>query len=196
MQLTHVMKTLRDPNAQVRAAAAWGACELLTTWWELLPGQAISRIMVLLQDTAFDGDAPKVRMALLEGLAVLVENPLVRSFSASAVHHVFSIAAVTNRMNMAVLYLQAQHSMALLLPNLRPVLFDANMNVRVRMASLMMRVSQIQELKWWTVIPVPELLHVMGNDCDPVAKIIQAMLFSQFIETRASGNLEVSFKHG
>lgn len=81
MQLAHVMKALRDPNAEVRAAAAWGACELLTTWWELLPGQAISRIMVLLQDTAFDGDAPKVRMAVLEGLAVLVENPLVRSSS-------------------------------------------------------------------------------------------------------------------
>lgn len=78
MQLSHVMKALRDPNAEVRAAAAWGACELLTTWWELLPGQAISRIMVLLQDTVFDGDSPKVRMAVLEGLTVLVENPLVR----------------------------------------------------------------------------------------------------------------------
>lgn len=77
MQLTHVMKALRDPNADVRAAAAWGSCELLTSWWELLPGQAISRIMVLLQDTAFDADAPKVRMALIEGLGMLVDNPLV-----------------------------------------------------------------------------------------------------------------------
>lgn len=92
--------------------------------------------------------------------------------------------------------LQAQNSMALLLPNLRPVLFDANMNVRVRMASLLMRVSHIKALKWWTVVPAPELLHIMGNDCDAVAKIIQAMLFSQFIETHASGNLEARFKHG
>eukprot|EP00892_Ulva_mutabilis_P008376 jgi/Ulvmu1/5910/UM026_0032.1 len=160
MQLTHVMKALRDPNAEVRAAASWGACELLTSWWELLPEQAISRILILMQETAFDADAPKVRMAVIEGLSLLVDNPL------------------------------AQQSMALLLPNLRLVMFDSNMNVRIRMASLMMRVSQIKTLEWWTIVPVPELLHVMGRDCDAVAKIVQMMLFSQYIDCDADCSFE------
>lgn len=81
--------------------------------------------------------------------------------------------------------------MALLLPKLRPVLFDPNVNVRVRMASLMMRVSQINAMMWWTIVPVPELLYVMGNDCDAVAKIIQAMLFSQYVDCDSSESIQV-----
>jgi condensin-2 complex subunit G2 len=77
MQLTQAMKALRDPSPKVREAAASGACHMLTTWWELLPHQASSKLMVLLQESAFDSGAPRVRIALLIGLKDLVNNPLV-----------------------------------------------------------------------------------------------------------------------
>lgn len=85
--------------------------------------------------------------------------------------------------------------MALLLPNLRWVMFDANLNVRVRMASLVKRVSQIKTFEWWNIFPVAELLSVMAKDCDAVAKTVQAMLFSQYIDCGASSSLEVRCEH-
>ena len=78
MQLTRAMKALRDPVPTVREAAVSGNCGMLSTWWELLPAQAITKLMVLLQGSAFDGAAPRVRTALLVGLKDLVNNPLVR----------------------------------------------------------------------------------------------------------------------
>lgn len=78
MQLTQATKALRDPMPTVRVTAVAGACEMLTTWWEFLPPQAITKLMVLLQDSAFDSAAPRVRTALLVGLKDLVNNPLVR----------------------------------------------------------------------------------------------------------------------
>lgn len=83
--------------------------------------------------------------------------------------------------------------MALLLPNLRLVIYDSNVKVRVRMASLLMRVSQIKTLKWWEIVPVPELLHVMGTDCDAVAKTVQAMLCSQYIDCDPCTSFEACF---
>lgn len=78
MQLTHVVKALRDPAPAVRAAAAAGACRLLASWWELLPAQAITKLMVLLQETALDAGSPSVPIALMDGLSELVTNPLAR----------------------------------------------------------------------------------------------------------------------
>jgi hypothetical protein len=79
MQLTKVMTALRDPSAIVRITAVTGACNMLTTWWELLPAQAMTKILILLQDNAHDSVSPRARIALLLGVRELVDNPLVRA---------------------------------------------------------------------------------------------------------------------
>jgi hypothetical protein len=79
MQLTHMMKALRDPMPAVRVTAVAGACSMLATWWELLPAQAITKLMILLQESATDSASPRVRTTLLAGLKDLVDNPLVRA---------------------------------------------------------------------------------------------------------------------
>lgn len=79
MQLTHIMRALKDPSPTVRQTAVSGACLLLSTLWELLPARSITQLTVLLQACAFDAAAPSVRVALLLGIADLVNNPMVRS---------------------------------------------------------------------------------------------------------------------
>ena len=78
MQLTHVLKAMRDPEPDVRLTATAGACSALNLWWAFMPAQTISKFFALLQQNAFDGAAPAVRKAVLVGLQDLVDNPLVR----------------------------------------------------------------------------------------------------------------------
>lgn len=81
MQVTRIANAMRDTDHTIRTQVAAGACVLLSKWWELLMncgGQLIGKLMALLKGSACDSDSPKTRVAVLEGLAVLVENPLVR----------------------------------------------------------------------------------------------------------------------
>jgi hypothetical protein len=83
-QITKIIQALHDHSPQVRAAVAWGACQLMSKWWEFLwdnDVQTISRLTATLLANAFDADCTKSRVAVLEGLAVLVENPMVCSSS-------------------------------------------------------------------------------------------------------------------
>jgi hypothetical protein len=82
MQVTRISNAFRDTDPIIRKQVAVGACMLLTKWWELLTnfgGQLIGKLMALLKYAAFDAESPKTRVAVLEGLALLVENPLVHS---------------------------------------------------------------------------------------------------------------------
>lgn len=81
MQVTKIANALRDTDPSIRKLAAAGACELLLKYWELFTqfsGQLIGKLMALLKFSAFDAESPKTRVAVLEGLASLVQNPLVR----------------------------------------------------------------------------------------------------------------------
>lgn len=81
MQVTRIAAAMRDTDPTIRTQVAAGACVLLSRWWELLTnfgGQLIPKLMTLLQLSAFDSESPKTRVAVLEGLTLLVENPLVR----------------------------------------------------------------------------------------------------------------------
>lgn len=80
MQVTRIANALRDTDPAIRKQVAAGACALLSKWWELLTnfgGQLIGKLMALLKYSAFDSESPKTRVAVLEGLALLVQNPLV-----------------------------------------------------------------------------------------------------------------------
>ena len=80
MQVTRIAAAMRDTDPAIRKQVAAGACLLLSRWWELLTnfgGQLIGKLMALLKGSAFDAESPKTRLAVVEGMALLVENPLV-----------------------------------------------------------------------------------------------------------------------
>lgn len=90
---------MKDTDPTIRKQVAGGACSLLFKWWELLTGfggsQLIGKLMTLLQFAAFDSESPKTRVAVLEGLTILVENPLVRPW-----HSVLALRTTCHRQNM------------------------------------------------------------------------------------------------
>jgi hypothetical protein len=71
--------------------------------------------------------------------------------------------------------------MAIMLPKLRPLLYDPVGRVRVAMADLLERVAMLKTLQWWKVVPATELIGVLATDTSAVAPMIQRLLFSQLI---------------
>lgn len=76
---------------------------------------------------------------------------------------------------------QAQQAMTIMLPKLRPLLYDPVARVRVAMADLVERVSTLKTLQWWTIVPVVELMGVLASDTSDVGPVVQRLLFSQLI---------------
>jgi hypothetical protein len=68
-----------------------------------------------------------------------------------------------------------------IIKELRPLLFDSKLAVRVAMAELIAVVAKIGAYAWWEMFPPSELVSVMGSDNDAVGSIISNMLFSQFV---------------
>lgn len=66
---------MADDAPAVRAVAASAICKLLNQYWEMLPSATISLYIQRLTDQlAFDAAAPAVRVAVLEGLSLLIDN--------------------------------------------------------------------------------------------------------------------------
>jgi hypothetical protein len=81
--------------------------------------------------------------------------------------------------------------MSVMLPKLRPLMFDPSHRVRVAMGHLLERVATLKSLQWWKVVPVPELVGVLGTDKSSVTASIQRLLVPQLIKPGASGDLQV-----
>lgn len=87
--------------------------------------------------------------------------------------------------------LQAQSVLAILLPNLRRLLWDPVVRVRVAMAQLLERVSTLNTIKWTSIVSAAELVDILATDKSAVGPIIQRLLFSQFVNKVAHMDMEV-----
>jgi hypothetical protein len=83
--------------------------------------------------------------------------------------------------------------MAIMLPKLRPLLYDPVARVRVAMADLLERVSTLKTLQWWTIVPALELMGVLATDTSDVGPVVQRLLFSQLIRPNPDLDLAVRF---
>lgn len=81
--------------------------------------------------------------------------------------------------------------MSVMLPKLRPLLFDSHHRVRVAMGQLLERVATLKSLQWWTVVSMPELVGVLGSDNSSVTASIQRLLVPQLIPPEAASDLQV-----
>lgn len=81
MQLTHVLKALKDTSPAVRHVAVAGACAVLSRFWEVIPVQVVAKLATSLQLCAADAASPAVRAAVATSVADLTDNANVRPLS-------------------------------------------------------------------------------------------------------------------
>lgn len=68
---------LTDSDQRVRALTALGVCHILTEYWDVLPTATTHNLLKYLVDTlAVDASCATVRLAVFQGLEVLLQQPL------------------------------------------------------------------------------------------------------------------------
>ncbi|WIA12344.1 hypothetical protein OEZ85_012395 [Tetradesmus obliquus] len=121
---------LTDACPSVRVVAAQGICGVLNLYWEIIPSATTAGFVSrLTSQLAFDAAMPAVRVAVLEGLQLLVDNQ------------------------------HAQPVLSKALPQLAPVMWDPSPRVREAMADLLLCISTSRGLHFWEVVPLEVLLE-------------------------------------
>ncbi|DBA71994.1 TPA: hypothetical protein ACH3X2_010737 [Trebouxia sp. C0005] len=162
-QFEGLSKGLQDDAPAVRITAASGICALLNTYWELMPaGITAAYLKHLTDEVAYDSSSPGVRLAAVQGLTGLVDNPL------------------------------AQPLLKVVLPKLGPLLHDAALKVRVALADLLLTVMRVRELHFVDIVDVEQLLDVMGQDVPQVAERVQRLLLPSYFPDGGEGPARVA----
>ena len=157
-QMGHLRRLMEDDSPAVRAAAAEGACRVLNAYWELIPARTTASILdALVNDTARDASAVSVRVAALEGLARLVDNPM------------------------------AQPVLKAALPRLAPLIGDSAARVRCALADVLLAVKSVRSMHFYDIVPLEHLLLALGGGGgDAVAARVTRLLTPTYMPSGKS----------
>eukprot|EP00624_Nannochloropsis_granulata_P001542 evm.model.NODE_17594_length_8172_cov_15.400881.2 len=134
-QLDMLQALLLDPEPHVRVAAVVGVCRVLSVFWEAIPLHVTKQYITrLVGSLAFDSSSALVRLAVVEGLTELLEQPLA--------HPVLKQA----------------------LPLTAPLLQDKTPRVRSAFVGLLQKVKAVRDIKFYQVVPVEHLLARFAMD--------------------------------
>jgi len=151
MQHTAMMNLLRDENPIVRCSAISGVCNILASYWLLIPSDTINQVVAMLvKESVWDTSNARVRLVTLTGIKALLACPH---------SHV---------------YLKA------VLPRLSDCLHDTNEGVRGAMLDLLLAVKGVRSIKFWTICPLEHLLARLEVDKPFICRRIVKLLFNSY----------------
>ncbi|KDO22329.1 hypothetical protein SPRG_12790 [Saprolegnia parasitica CBS 223.65] len=155
---------LEDAAPSVRIVAIHGICKVLSMYWELLPVDTIRKCLLKCFELAHDVTSPSVRVAVFDGLLVVLENHLS--------HHVLKP----------------------LLPKLAPLMHDTNEKVRAAMARLLVRVKSIRGLHFYDVVSLEHCFKRLELDKarTAVAKPLTELFLNSYFPQGVPGSSQVA----
>lgn len=108
---------------------------ILSTFWELIPSKTTqSMLSSLVNELIYDKSSPLVRASVLQGLGMILENPL------------------------------SQEAMKKALGKLSNMIHDRSPKVRAAMVTLLHQIKSIKAIKFYDVVPVKHLLQCLSQD--------------------------------
>ncbi|CAK9229150.1 unnamed protein product [Sphagnum troendelagicum] len=144
-------KLLLDVSPEVRSVAVEGVCRILRLFWEIVPSSAaVKYLSKLVEDMAWDLSSPTVRLAVLQGLVYLLENPLSHAV------------------------------LRPLLPKLARLLKDADLRVRVAAVDFLLAIKGIRALPFHKAAQLESLLVLLATDHSSVATRITRLLMPSY----------------
>ncbi|XP_065883679.1 condensin-2 complex subunit G2-like [Dysidea avara] len=150
-QFTIMKELLEDPSVTVRVVAIKGVCRVLCYYWELVPVTVIKQLLTkLVSDLCYDVSSDAVRIAVLQGMCVIMDNLL-------------SVPVMKE-----------------LLPLLNHCIHDTSEKVRIAFCELLLVVKGMKSIKFWKVCPMEVLIARMECDTANVAKRIAALVIDSF----------------
>ncbi|KAL8558635.1 hypothetical protein ACOMHN_022558 [Nucella lapillus] len=162
-QFDLMQRLLSDPCPVVRGLTVEGVCRVVSNFLEVIPGEVVQTLLCkLLKELAWDTASPAVRLAVVKGVGVMLDNALCH------------------------LLLKP------LVPGLSLCLHDKAETVRVAVIDLLLKVKGIRSIKYWTVAPVEHLLARLEADSQPVVRRIVELLFPSFLPLDLAPTEQVS----
>jgi hypothetical protein len=161
---------LKDDDHRVRCVSVTGVCGVLHTYWEVLPSPVKHSVLTLLVGTlALDGSCAAVRMAVVNGLAHLLDQPL------------------------------AHTTLKKMIPLLAQCIHDNSEAVRVAFVHLLCRVKNTKGVSFYEIVPVEHLLYRLCEDkhrpsmCYAMAELLSDSLVPAENSVDQSTNVESEY---
>ena len=145
---------LKDGVPRVREVGVHCVCRVLSVYLELLPlHTATSFLGLLVKHLAVDSAAASVRVAVLRGLAVVLDNHVSHPLLAGR------------------------------LPLLADRMHDSSESVRVAMADLLLKVRAVKGIRFFDVVALPDILaRLAADEARPaVAKRLSKLLMPSYM---------------
>ena len=135
-QFVALNERMRDDDPKVRTSAARGACRVLASFWKLTSAQHRRKLLcTLVDDLANDVASTAVRVAVMEGIAVIVEECT-----------------------------PARSVLKSLLPRLRKSIHDRSPRVRAALLSILLAVKSVRGIHFSKVVPLNQILARLATD--------------------------------
>jgi hypothetical protein len=158
-----MMSLLEDCDPRVRAAASTTACVILVKWWEAIPSNTSrSLLTTVASKCAFDKTSSIVRVAAVNGIASLLEQPLC--------HPVLKA----------------------LLPSMQSLIHDKSEKVRYALVGLLQRVSSVRAIKFFQVVTVEHLHARLAidfqNECPSTPSAIVRLFIPSYLPSMSDSD--------
>ena len=151
---------LKDSVPRVREVGVHCVCRVLSVYLELLPLHTTTSFLgTLIKHLSLDSAAASVRAAVLRGLAVVLDNHVSHPLLAAR------------------------------LPLLAERIHDSCESVRVAMAELLLKVRGVKGIKFFDVVPLPDILSRLAADAarPAVAKRLTKLLMPSYMPLNKPG---------
>ncbi|KAL7068926.1 HEAT repeat family protein [Cryptosporidium serpentis] len=130
-----LQQLLFDQHPEVRVAAIQGTCRVLRLYWEIIPVDKLQELLnILVTNCMRDKEFADVRIAVLDGLRVILGNPL------------------------------SQYILQNYLPRLSSYIHDIDISVRYSMSLLVLQVSKIEGMDYKKIISPKQILARISKE--------------------------------
>ncbi|XP_019854077.1 PREDICTED: condensin-2 complex subunit G2-like isoform X1 [Amphimedon queenslandica] len=150
-QFNLMKELLMDQSVVVRTSCVSGVCHVLSYYWEMIPAPVISDIIrIIIHQLAFDTTSSDVRIAVLQGVGVVLDQRLSHRFLKE------------------------------FLPVLKAHLHDRSERVRIAFLDLLILIKGLRAIKFWTICSIDQLLACIETGSAPVIKRTISLLMDTF----------------
>ncbi|CAK4082299.1 unnamed protein product [Aphanomyces euteiches] len=163
-QFDVMIQLVQDSAPAIRVVAVHGMSKVLSLYWELVPHEYIQQFLFWLFEMVQDVSATAVRVAVLQGLTLVLDNHLSHSVLKS------------------------------LLPKLSPYLHDKQESVRAAFCQLLVRIKSIRNMHFYDIAPVDQCLNrlVLDSSRNAVVKPLTNLFLRSYFPQGVSESSQVA----
>ncbi|KAF0719856.1 Aste57867_746 [Aphanomyces stellatus] len=177
-QFDVMLQLVQDTAPATRVVSVHGLAKVLSLYWELVPAEYIQQFLFWLFEMVQDTSSTPVRVAVLQGLPLILDNHMSHPILKSLLPKVR--CDIVHRDSLFV--------------KLAPYLHDKQETVRAAFCQLLVRVKSIRNMHFYDIAPVDKCLLrlVMDGGRPAVAKPLTDLFLRSYFPQGASDASQIA----